>query len=56
MDFAVPTDHIVKPKESEKRDKYQDLAREFKKLWSMKVTVIPLVIGALGTLVQGLKD
>ena len=37
-----------------------DLARELKKLWNMKVTVIPIVIGALSTvteeLVKGLKD
>ena len=37
-----------------------DLARELKNLWNMKVTVIPSVIGMLGTviegLVQGLKD
>ena len=30
MDFAVPADHKVKLKESEKRDKYLDLARELK--------------------------
>ena len=32
MDFAVPADHGVKLKESTKRDKYLDLARELKKL------------------------
>ena len=46
--------------ESENKDKYLDLARELKKLWNMKVTVIPIVIGAFGTvtkgLVKGLKD
>ena len=31
VDFAVPAKHRVKPKESEKRDKYLDLARELKK-------------------------
>ena len=31
MDFAVPADHRVKLKESEKKDKYLDLARELKK-------------------------
>ena len=30
VEFAVPTDHKVKLKESEKKDKYLDLAREFK--------------------------
>ena len=51
VDFAVPVDHKVKLKESEKRDKYLDLAREIKKkTWNMKVMVIPIVIGALGTI------
>ena len=54
MGFAVPTDYKVKLKESEKIDKYQDLAREQKKLWNMKMTVIPIVIGALGTVTKGL--
>ena len=31
VDFAVPVDHRVKLKESEKRDKYVDFARELKK-------------------------
>ena len=39
----------VKIKENEKRDKYLDLAREVKKkLWNMKVKVIPTIIGLLG--------
>ena len=60
VDFVVPVDHRVKLKECEKKDKYFDLARELKNLWNMKETVIPIVIGALGTvtkrLVQGLED
>ena len=32
VDFAVLVDHRVKLKESEKKDKYLDLARELKKL------------------------
>ena len=31
VDFAVSADHRIKPKESEKKDKYLDLARELKK-------------------------
>ena len=41
-------------------DKYQDLARELKKLWVMNLNVIPIVITRLCTvtkgLVQGVKD
>ena len=52
VDFAVPVDHRINLKESEK-DKYLDLARELKKLCNMKVTIVPNVIGALGTVTKG---
>ena len=60
VDFAVPADHRIKLKESEKKDKYLDLARELKKQWNMKVMIISIVIGAIGTVTKGqlksLKD
>ena len=65
MDFAVPVDHRVKLKESEKKDKYLDLARELKKnkkqkRCNMKVTFISIIIGVRGTvtkvLTKGLED
>ena len=31
-----------------------DPARELKKLWNMKVTIVQIVIGALGTVTKGL--
>ena len=31
-----------------------DLAKELKKQWNMKVTIIPIVIGAFGTVTKGL--
>ena len=54
VDFAVPADHRIKLKEWEKKDKYLDLAREVKKLWNMQVAIIPIVIGAFGTVTKGL--
>ena len=54
VDFAVQADHRIKLKECEKKDKYLDLARELKKLWNMQVTIIPIVIGAFGTVTKGL--
>ena len=54
VDFAVLADHRVKLKECEKKDKYLDLAMELKKLWNMQVTIIPIVIGAFGTVTKGL--
>ena len=44
-------------KECKKKDKYLDLAKESKRLWNMKVTIVPIVIGALDTITKGLlKD
>ena len=54
MDFAVPADFGVKLKESEKKDKCLDLIRELKKLWNTKMTFIPMIIGALCTVIKGL--
>ena len=54
VDFVVLPDYRVKLKESEKKDKYLNLARELKKLWKMKVTIITIVIGALGTVTEEL--
>ena len=54
VDFAVPAEHRIKLKECEKKDKYLELARELKKLWNMKVTIIPIVIGAFGMVSKGL--
>ena len=47
-------DHRIKLKECEKKDKSLDLARELKKRWNMQVTIIPIVIGAFGTVTKGL--
>ena len=50
VDFAVTADHKIKLKAGEKWDKYLDLATELKKLGNIKVTMIPIVFGALGTI------
>ena len=55
MNFAVPMNHSVKKKESEKIDKDVDLAREHKKTHrNMRLTVIPVVFGALRTIPKDL--
>ena len=43
---------LEKNKECEKKDKY--LARKLKKLWNMQVIIIPIVVGAFGTVTKGL--
>ena len=54
VNFTVPADHRIKLKECEKKNKYLDLARGLKKKWNMKVTIIPIVTGAVGTVSKGL--
>ena len=36
------------------KDKYLDLARDVKKVWNMKVTIVPIMIGAFGTVTKGI--
>ena len=55
VDFTVPADHRIKLKECEKFDNYLDLAMEWKKLWNMQVTIIPIVIGAFVTVTKRLR-
>ena len=51
IDIAVPGDSRVTEKELEKIEKYQMLREEIGHAWQInKVTVIPVVIGALGVI------
>ena len=57
METCIKYNNNDNNKECEKKDKYLDLARELKKLWNMKVTIVSIVIGAFGTIAKGLlKD
>ena len=35
-----------------KTENYQNLRRELQKIWSMKVKVIPLVVGSIGSITK----
>ena len=52
--IVVLADHRIKLKECAKKDKYLDLTKELKKLWNMRMTIIPIVIGGFGTVTKGL--
>ena len=49
IDLAVPGDQNIKVKELEEITKYQDLRLQLQKLWDVKATGIPIVVGVLGT-------
>ena len=53
-DIAVPRDESIQDKELEKIDKYQSMKIELKQLWEVKITVIPVFVGALGAIADRL--
>ena len=54
VDFSVPFDRNVVAKEEEKIAKYKDLAAEVCRMNSVKVEVVPIVVGALGVVTKDL--
>ena len=46
--MSVPSDTYVSLKIFEKLSKYKDLEIEVTKMWHLKTTALPVVIGALG--------
>ena len=57
IDVAVPVCLNVVKKEAEKITKYRDLEIEIQKCWNLKkVRTIPVVIGALGAVCNGITE
>ncbi|KAL1447790.1 hypothetical protein WDU94_009835 [Cyamophila willieti] len=48
IDVAIPSDYNITQKEAEKYLKYKDLQIEAQRLWNLKTTIVPIVIGATG--------
>ena len=56
IDVACPFDIRVKDKEKEEIENYQDLKRELKRIWQLRsITVVPFIIGALGTVSKDIE-
>ena len=55
IDMAVPSDRNTSVKVAEKLSKYKDLEIEVTKMWGMKTTTVPVVIGALGVIKKGIE-
>ena len=49
IDMTAPSDRNIAPKKMEKKSKYKDLELEIQRMCSLKTGVIPVVVGALGT-------
>jgi hypothetical protein len=54
IDVAVPPDRNVQ-KEAEKMLKYKSLCIEIQRMWNLKCTVIPVIIGATGMVTRSLR-
>ena len=54
--MTIPTDRNIALKEIEKKSKNKDLELEIQRMWQMKTEVIPVVVGALGTVKEGMVE
>ena len=53
--MAIPADRNVVQKEAEKKLKYKGLCIEMQRMWSLKCTIVPVIIGATGIVTRSLK-
>ena len=51
--MSIPTDKNISVKEFDKLNKYKDLEIEIEKMWRLKTTMVPVIIGALGMVKKG---
>lgn len=47
MDITILSDNNIRKKEHEKLEKYHGLKEELERMWKVKATVVPVVIGVL---------
>ena len=47
VDFSIPQDSRVQERQSEQFEKFQDLAREIKRIWQAELKVITHVVGPI---------
>ena len=55
IDVAIPVDRNMIKKEAEKILKYKDLTIEIQSMWNVKTRVIPVIIGATGTISKSFR-
>jgi len=55
IDVAIPADRNVVQKEAEKKLKYKSLCIEIQRMWNLKCTIVPVIIGATGIVTRSLR-
>jgi len=53
IDIAIPDDSNINTKETGKLSKYNDLEINVSRMWNVRTKVMPVIIGALGTIEKG---
>jgi hypothetical protein len=56
IDVAISGDRNVVKKDAEKILKYKDLVIEIQRIWNVKAKLIPVTIGANGTISKSLRQ
>ena len=54
IDMSIPCEKNTSVKVTEKLPKYKDLDIEIERMWRMKASTMPVVIGAVGLIKKGL--
>jgi len=55
IDVAISGDRNVIKKEAENTLKYKDLTIEIQRMWNVKTKVVPVIIGATGTISKSFR-
>ena len=56
IDVAIPADRNVVQKEAEKKLKHKSVCMEVQRMWNLKCTIMPVIIGATGIVTRSLKE
>ena len=56
IDISIPTEKNTSVKVTEKFSKYKDLEIKVERMWGMKATTVPVVIGAFELIKKGLEE
>ena len=56
IDLTVLSDKNIALKETKKKNKYKDLELEIERMGHMRTEVVPVVVGALGTIKKGMIE
>ena len=55
IDVAIPADRNAVQKEAKKKLEYNSLCIEIQRMWNLKFTIIPVIIGATGIVTRNLS-